>query len=192
LTTTTPPAGGLRCAVFLDRDGVLNEVTIRDGIPVPPPSADAMELIEGVEEACARLRELGFVLVVITNQPDIARGAQTRDEVDRMHALLRRRLPLDEIIVCPHDDRDGCACRKPKPGMILDAAGRLGLDLDRSFSVGDRWRDVEAAQRAGVRSIFVERHYGQRPAVDADAVAASLLGALPYIEFHAEKGVSSE
>src|SRR6185369_13960201 len=113
-----------RPAVFLDRDGVLNEVTVRDGTPVPPPSLAELRLIEGVPEACARLRELGYALVVITNQPDIARGTQTQDEVDRMHSFLRDRLPLDEVVVCPHDDRDGCACRKPKPGMILDAASR--------------------------------------------------------------------
>jgi D-glycero-D-manno-heptose 1,7-bisphosphate phosphatase len=139
-------------------------------------------LIAGVPEACSRLRELGYTLVVVTNQPDIARGTQTRAEVDRMHAFLRQRLPLDEIVVCPHDDVDGCECRKPKPGMILDAANRLNLDLRLSFGVGDRWRDVEAAQRAGVPAIYIERHYGERSAVGAQVVVGSLIEALPYIE----------
>ena len=67
-----------------------------------------------------------------------------------MHRRLRAELPLDDVVVCPHDDADGCGCRKPRPGMILDAARRLELDLDRSVAVGDRWRDIEAAHRAGV------------------------------------------
>lgn len=173
-------------AVFLDRDGVLNEVTVRpDGVPVPPRALAGFRLIDGVVEACARLTDLGYRLVVITNQPDVARGTQTRAEVDRMHEYLRSLLPLDEIVVCAHDDIDGCPCRKPKPGMILDAAGRLGLDLAASFAVGDRWRDVEAGQRAGVRTIYIERHYGERaPVSPPDAVASSLLDAVPYIEQH--------
>jgi D-glycero-D-manno-heptose 1,7-bisphosphate phosphatase len=173
----------LRSAVFLDRDGVLNDVHVRDdGIPVPPSSVEKMRLLPGVPEACRRLRELGYVLVVVTNQPDIARGKQSRAEVDRMHDFLRERLPLDEIVVCPHDDADGCACRKPKPGMLLDAAARLGLDIPRSFCVGDRWRDIEAARAAGVAAIYVERDYGERKAVGAAAVVPSLSDAVPFIE----------
>jgi D-glycero-D-manno-heptose 1,7-bisphosphate phosphatase len=171
-----------RPAVFLDRDGVLNEVSMRDGTPIPPPSAAELRIIDGVPEACARLRDLGFVLVVVTNQPDIARGTQTTDEVDRMHASLRQRLALDDIVVCPHDDADECHCRKPKPGMFLDAARRLNLDLRLSIGVGDRWRDVEAARNAGVPAIYIQRGYGERPAVGAVATAASLLEALPFIE----------
>jgi D-glycero-D-manno-heptose 1,7-bisphosphate phosphatase len=180
----------LRSAVFLDRDGVLNEVQVRDGTPVPPPTADELRLLPGVAGACERLRELGYVLVVVTNQPDIARGTQTRDEVERMHAVLRAALPLDDIVVCPHDDADGCECRKPKPGMLLSAAERLGLDLSRSFSVGDRWRDVEAARRAGVRAIYVNRQYGEREAVGAHAVVPSLPDAVPLIESERVQGES--
>ncbi|GAA3199044.1 transaldolase [Dactylosporangium siamense] len=184
MTTPTTPAASLRPAVFLDRDGVLNDVQIRDGVPVPPPNVGEMRLLPGVVEACTRLHELGYVLVVVTNQPDIARGTQSRAEVDRMHAFLQERLPLDKIVVCPHDDADGCTCRKPRPGMIVETAQRLGLDLSRSFCVGDRWRDIEAAQRAGVTAIYVERNYGERKAVGADAVVPSLLDAIPFIESH--------
>jgi len=173
---------GPRAAVFLDRDGVLNEVEVRDGIPHPPARADDLFLLPGVVEACHRLRDLGFALVVVTNQPDIARGAQTRDEVDRMHDVLRRRLPLDDIVVCAHDDADDCKCRKPRPGMILDAAERLGLDLAASVCVGDRWRDIEAGKRAGVMAIFVDRGYGERRPTDADAVVVSLPDAVQLIE----------
>ena len=167
---------------------MLNEVELRDGIPHPPAGVEQLRLLPGVVEACHRLRDLGFVLVVVTNQPDIARGKQTRDEVDRMHDVLRGRLPLDEIVVCAHDDVDDCPCRKPRPGMILDAAERLDLDLAASVCVGDRWRDVEAAKRAGVTAIFVDRGYGERRPTDADAVVASLPDAVEFIESHRVRG----
>jgi D-glycero-D-manno-heptose 1,7-bisphosphate phosphatase len=175
-------------AVFLDRDGVLNEVEVRDGTPHPPADIEQLCLLPGVVEACHRLRDLGFALVVVTNQPDIARGKQTRDEVDRMHDILRGRLPLDEIVVCAHDDADDCTCRKPRPGMILDAAARLDLDLAESFCVGDRWRDVESAKRAGVTAIFVDRGYGERRPTDPDAVVASLPDAVEFIESYCVQG----
>ena len=179
---------GTRAAVFLDRDGVLNEVELRDGIPHPPAGVERLRLLPGVAETCHRLRDRGFALVVVTNQPDIARGRQTRDEVDRMHDALRGQLPLDEIVVCAHDDADDCQCRKPRPGMILDAAARLGLDLAASICVGDRWRDVEAAKRAGVAAVFVDRGYGERRPAGADAVVASLPDAVGFIESHAIQG----
>lgn len=182
------PVTGTRAAVFLDRDGVLNEVDVRNGTPHPPAAVEQLRLLPGVVEACHRLRDLGFVLIVVTNQPDIARGKQTRDEVDRMHEVLRSRLSLDEIVVCAHDDVDDCACRKPRPGMILNAAGRLDLDLAASVCVGDRWRDVEAAKRAGVTAIFVDRGYGERRPTDADAVVASLPDAIGFIESHRVQG----
>jgi D-glycero-D-manno-heptose 1,7-bisphosphate phosphatase len=177
-----------RAAVFLDRDGVLNEVDVRNGTPHPPSGVEQFRLLPGVVEACHRLRDLGFALVVVTNQPDIARGTQTREEVDQMHDLLRRRLPLDEVVVCAHDDVDDCPCRKPRPGMILDAASRLDLDLARSVCVGDRWRDVEAGRRAGVRAIFVDRGYGERRPTDPDAIVANLAGAVKVIESQGVKG----
>jgi D-glycero-D-manno-heptose 1,7-bisphosphate phosphatase len=182
------PVTSTRAAVFLDRDGVLNEVDVRDGTPHPPSATEDLRLLPGVVEACHRLRDLGLVLVVVTNQPDVARGQQTREEVDRMHDALRARLPLDEIVVCAHDDADDCPCRKPRPGMMLDAAERLGLDLATSFFVGDRWRDVEAGKRAGVMAIFVDRGYGERRPTDPDAVASSLPDAVKVIESQCVKG----
>ena len=182
------PAIGTRAAVFLDRDGVLNEVDVRDGTPHPPSGVEHLRVLPGVVEACYRLRELGFALVVVTNQPDIARGKQTRDEVDRLHDVLRARLPLDDIVVCAHDDADDCPCRKPRPGMILDAAARLDLDLAESVCVGDRWRDVEAGKRAGVMAIFVDRGYGERRPTGADAVVASLPAAVEVIQSQRVKG----
>lgn len=170
-----------RPAVFLDRDGVLIEAFVRDGMPEPPRTLAEFRVLPGVAEACSGLRQAGFVLVVVTNQPDIARGTRDRAEVDKINERLRRLVPLDEVCVCPHDDADGCACRKPRPGMLLDAAGRLGLDLARSVSVGDRWRDIEAALRAGVTAIHVDRHYDERPPVGAHVVVADLPEAAAWI-----------
>jgi D-glycero-D-manno-heptose 1,7-bisphosphate phosphatase len=182
------PVGGSRAAVFLDRDGVLNEVELRNGRPHPPSRMEQFRLLPGVVEACHRLRDLGFALIVVTNQPDIARGVQTREEVDQIHDVLLRQLPLDEIVVCAHDDAHDCSCRKPRPGMILDAALRLELDLAESFCVGDRWRDIEAGKRAGVVAIFVDRGYGERRPTDPDAVVANLPEAVKVIESQRIRG----
>lgn len=181
--TPSQVAGDLgdRAAVFLDRDGVLVESFIRDGVPTPPRSMAEFRILPGVAEACADLRRLGYFLIVVTNQPDIARGTQTRAEVDRMHERLRSLVPLDEIYVCPHDDPDGCLCRKPQPGMLVNAAERMGLDLAQCASVGDRWRDVEAAQRAGVTPIYVDRHYPEPTPVGQHIAVADLPEAAAWI-----------
>jgi D-glycero-D-manno-heptose 1,7-bisphosphate phosphatase len=144
-----------RAAVFLDRDGVLNRPAYRDGVPIPPNSLDEFELLPGVREAAHRLRSAGYLLVVVTNQPDIARGTQDVAVVDAMNALVQRELEVDAILVCPHDDVDKCDCRKPKPGLLLEAAERFNIDRDRSFMVGDRWKDVAAGRAAGCRTIQV-------------------------------------
>ena len=145
-----------RRAVFLDRDGVLNRPLQRDGKPYAPSRAEDLELLDGVVEACAALREAGFALVVVTNQPEVARGTLDPAELDVMHDSLRARLGLAQVRVCPHDDADGCHCRKPKPGMVVDAAAELDLDAAASYLVGDRWRDVDAAHAAGCTAVFVD------------------------------------
>jgi D-glycero-D-manno-heptose 1,7-bisphosphate phosphatase len=150
-----------RRAVFLDRDGVLNRAFVEDGLPVPPRSLDRLDLLAGVVEACTAFAEAGLALVVVTNQPDVARGALDPAVLDAMHQRLREELPLDDIVVCPHDGKEGCWCRKPRPGMILDAARRLDLDLDHSVAVGDRWRDIDSAHRAGVASVWIDWGHGE-------------------------------
>jgi D-glycero-D-manno-heptose 1,7-bisphosphate phosphatase len=145
-----------RAAVFLDRDGVLNRTFVRDNVSHPPDSLDQLELLPGVVEATRRLVEADFVLVVVTNQPDVARGTQTRARVEEMNDYLRGVLPLLDVVTCYHDSGDGCHCRKPRPGMLCEAARRWGLDLPRSFMVGDRWSDVAAGQAAGCVSLLVD------------------------------------
>lgn len=163
-----------RRAVFLDRDGVVVRALVSDGLPGSASTFEELEILPDVEDACFALKEAGFALVVVTNQPEIARGTLDPETVARQNDALRDALPLDEVLVCPHDDADGCECRKPKPGMLLDAASRLELDLAASFMIGDRWRDVGAGRAAGCRVVFVDHGYDERPGAEPDAVASSL------------------
>jgi D-glycero-D-manno-heptose 1,7-bisphosphate phosphatase len=178
---TRPVLAG-RAAVFLDRDGVLNQPRVRHGRPHPPASLEEFELYPETAAACRRLHSLGFVLVVVTNQPDVARGRLDADVVDAIHRELRRRVPIDGLYVCLHDDADGCGCRKPAPGMLVAAAADLGIDLGRSVMVGDRWRDVEAGRRAGCRTVHIDRGYREQLPEGADAVAPNLSEAVRWIE----------
>jgi D-glycero-D-manno-heptose 1,7-bisphosphate phosphatase len=171
-----------RSAVFLDRDGVLNRPIIRHGRPHPPRSVEQFELYPEATTACRRLHELGFALVVVTNQPDVARGKLDAEVVNAIHRELRRKLLLDGLYVCLHDDADGCGCRKPAPGLLIAAALDLGLDLRQSVMVGDRWRDVEAGHRAGCRTVHIDRGYREQPPEGADVVAPSLAEAVRWIE----------
>jgi transaldolase len=168
-------------AVFLDRDGVVVRAWVRDGRPFPPADLREMEILPGVESALQRLRAAGFRLIVVTNQPDVARGTQSRAAVEAMNQRLLSQLPLDEIRVCYHDDRDGCDCRKPKPGLLTDAAREASIDLAQSFMVGDRWRDIEAGQRAGCRTVFIDYGYKEQQPERGDAVVASLAEAAQWI-----------
>ena len=167
-------------AVFLDRDGVINGVTVRGGKPHPPDTIDELEVLAGVPDALLRLRGAGFRLIVVTNQPDVARGTQTREAVEAMHARLRAELAVDEVVACYHDG-DACDCRKPKPGALISAAQRHGVELERSFMVGDRWRDIEAGQRAGCRCLFVDHGYAEQQPAGSFVRVPSLAAAATWI-----------
>ncbi|HML07313.1 MAG TPA: HAD family hydrolase [Xanthobacteraceae bacterium] len=168
-------------AVFLDRDGVINANLERNGRPVAPTSLAEFRILPGVEDAARRLKDAGFLLVIVTNQPDVADGLTSRATVEAMHEEIMRRLPIDDIMVCFHADRDNCSCRKPKPGMILEAAARHGIDLTASYLVGDRWRDVRAGRAAGCRTIFVDYGYLQDQPAQPDKVLRSLKEAADFI-----------
>lgn len=170
-----------RRAVFLDRDGVINRPVIRDGKPYPPARIEELVILPGVREALIRLRDEGFQLVVVTNQPDVARGTLRPEVVEAMHAQLAAKLPIDEFKVCAHDDRDGCACRKPNPGLLEAAAEERGLSLAASFMVGDRWRDVEAGRRAGCVTIFIDWGHDEPRPENPDAIVKSLPDAVDWI-----------
>jgi D-glycero-D-manno-heptose 1,7-bisphosphate phosphatase len=171
----------LRPAVFLDRDGVLNRTFVRNGVTHPPAHLAEFEFLPGVAEAVAQLSKVGFSLVVVTNQPDVARGLTTRASVEEMNDRIRRELPVLEVLSCYHDSADGCGCRKPKPGLLLNAARRWRLDPARSFMVGDRWSDIAAGQAAGCRSLLVETPYSGRERCLPDHTVADLAEAAAWI-----------
>lgn len=169
----------MRSAVFLDRDGVLNPLVESDGGLRSPRVRTEFTLDAGAPEPVRRLRRAGFLVFVVTNQPDVARGRLPRSELAAMNAELRARLRVDDLRVCPHDDGDRCACRKPRPGMLRVLARRWGVDLAASYMVGDTWKDVAAGRAAGCRTVLIRRRYNA--GVEADETVASLADAADRI-----------
>jgi D-glycero-D-manno-heptose 1,7-bisphosphate phosphatase len=168
-------------AVFLDRDGVICRAVVRDGRAYPPAGVEDLEVLPGVAAALQRLKTAGYLLIVVTNQPDVARGTQSRAVVEAIHTRLASVLPIDEFHACYHDDDDACACRKPRPGLILDSARAHGVDLHASVMVGDRWRDIEAGERAGCATVFLDQGYAERKPENPDVILASLPEAAEWI-----------
>lgn len=177
---TAHPATG-RPGVFLDRDGVLNRATVRAGLPFPPSTVADLEILPGADTACDEFRRAGLAVVVVTNQPDVARGTTTREAVDEINAAVRARVAVDDLVVCFHDDADHCGCRKPAPGLLLEAADRWSVDLTRSVMVGDRWGDIEAGRRAGCSTVWIDNGYTERRPAAHDATMQSLSEAVPWI-----------
>lgn len=170
----------MRRAVFLDRDGVINRAIVRAGELSSPASVAEFHVLPGVPDALQQLRRAGYLLVVVTNQPEVARGRTSRDAVDAIHERLQATLPVDEVRACYHDDADGCACRKPSPGMLYAAAVARGIRLRDSYMVGDRWRDIAAGRQAGCTTILLP---GPREAtaVEPHATAGDLCQAAAWI-----------
>jgi D-glycero-D-manno-heptose 1,7-bisphosphate phosphatase len=171
----------LRRAVFLDRDGVINRAIVRNGKPYPPATLDELEILTGVPEALHALKAAGFLLIGVTNQPDVVRGTQRREVVEAINAALISALPLDEILVCYHDDQDGCECRKPLPGLLIQAAFKYAVHLPSSFMVGDRWKDIEAGRRAGCTTVLIDCDYAEQISSPPDHRVHSLLEATAWI-----------
>jgi D-glycero-D-manno-heptose 1,7-bisphosphate phosphatase len=144
-------------------------------------SVDEVEILPGVLEACEKLRRRKYLLIVVTNQPNVARGIQERGSIEAIHGFLRGYLPLDDIRTCYHEDGDSCECRKPKPGLVLAAATDWNIELRQSFMVGDRWRDIEAGRRAGCKTVLINYHYAEQHPSEADFEANSLAAAADWI-----------
>jgi D-glycero-D-manno-heptose 1,7-bisphosphate phosphatase len=153
----------MKRAVFLDRDGVLNRSVLVDGVPKPPSRVEDIEIIDGACEAIQTFKDNDFVPVVVTNQPDVARGLISVVQAKVINDCIRLSTNLEHFYTCFHDDGDFCSCRKPLPGLIYRAALDLGLDISESFLVGDRWRDIEAGQAAGCDSFFIDYSYPEKP-----------------------------
>jgi D-glycero-D-manno-heptose 1,7-bisphosphate phosphatase len=146
----------MKTAVFIERDGVLNVVRVERQQPVTPLTLDEFKVKEEAVGLLAKLKELGFLIIATTNQPGLTRGYQSRRELERMHDFLRQQLPLDDIVVCPHDETDRCPCRKPKPGLLVEASFKYHLDLDHSYVISDKWQDADAGRTAGCTTLLIE------------------------------------
>ena len=171
-------------AVFLDRDGVLNRPVVRDGLPYPPDTVEEFDLYEDVSAGCVRLKQAGFLLIVATNQPDVGRGTQSREQVEAIHATMQAALPqIDRVEVCydPGGSAGATTRRKPGPGMLLDAADALGVTLSQSFMIGDRWRDVDCGHAAGCRTVFIDRGYREALRQTPDRTVGSFNEAVEVI-----------
>jgi len=171
----------MRRAVFLDRDGVINRAIVFDGKPYPPATLEQLEILPGVSEALEELRAANYLLIVVTNQPDVARGTAKKEDVERINSILSSQLPIDKFLTCYHDCGDGCDCRKPLPGSLLKAAKEHQIDLSKSFMVGDRWRDIEAGQSAGCKTFFINYRYTEQKPDAPDFIVSSLLEAKKII-----------
>lgn len=169
--------------VFLDRDGVINRALEREAKPYPPRTLEEFEILPEVPSACAKLKAVGFLLVVATNQPDVGRGTLDKPVVEGIHAHMMARLPIDRVEVCYHpgQGQSHCDCRKPKPGMLVQAARELNADLAQSWMVGDRWRDVDCGHAAGCKTIFIDRGYAEELRQQPDFRAKNLLEAADII-----------
>ena len=171
-----------RRAFFLDRDGVLNGITVdAAGVPHPPASADVCEILPGVSEACEILRAAGYLLICVTNQPDVARGAASVSQIERINDFLKQSLRLDALYVCWHDNADRCDCRKPLPGLLNQAASEYKIRLSASFMIGDRWSDVAAGTAAGCGTFLIPASYSKAEKCSPDWVVPSLLEAAKIV-----------
>jgi len=165
-------------AAFLDRDGVINKNIIINGAPCPPEESEQVEILDGVVEAIVLLKAHGYTSIVITNQPDVARGKTTLREVTKINIKIKELTKIDNFYVCVHDDVHNCECRKPKPGLIMRATKDLNIDLKSSFLIGDRWRDIQAGQNCGLNSYFIDHNYMESPPVQPFKRVKSLLEAV--------------
>jgi D-glycero-D-manno-heptose 1,7-bisphosphate phosphatase len=148
-------------AIFLDRDGVLNRAIVRDRKPYPPDSVTQVEIIPGAVHSMGLLEKAGYLLIGITNQPDVARGTQKKEIVEEINACILNALPVREIFTCYHDNLDNCNCRKPKPGLILQAAKKYNVQMNGSWMIGDRWKDIAAGKVTGLKTVFIDYHYDE-------------------------------
>jgi D-glycero-D-manno-heptose 1,7-bisphosphate phosphatase len=174
-------AGSLARAIFLDRDGVLIRTDIREGRPYAIRKNADLEYLPGAREAVQLARELGFLTIVVTNQPDVARGLADRAEVDAMHAQLIETLRVDDVQACFEVESPDSRRYKPRPGMLLDAAEKFGIDLGESYLIGDRWRDIDAGKAAGCFSIFIDCGYSEELRQTPDAIVPDIIAAMELV-----------
>ncbi len=171
----------MKRALFLDRDGVINASITINGKPFPPKNIDELVILPKVAESLKLLHEQNFILIVITNQPDVARNTISKETVEDINKYLMAKLCLDKIYTCFHDDSDNCECRKPKIGSFLRAAKSYNIDLSASYMIGDRWKDIEAGKKAGCKTFFIDYGYNEKKPFDYDYSVKSLYNASQII-----------
>lgn len=175
------PSGKRQPVVFLDRDGVLNQSLVREGKPYSPRKIEDVVILEGAKEAVSLLHENGFVTVVITNQPDVARGDLSSNLLSEINNSISKEVGVELFYSCEHDDQDNCECRKPNIGLFKKAIQELDLDASNSFMVGDRWKDIEAGQRAGCTCFFIDNNYSEKRPTPPFYTVTSVLEAAKII-----------
>jgi len=169
-----------RKAVFLDRDGVINEVIFRvNDKPIAPWSFKEFKLCDGITEPLRELKNSGYLLFVVSNQPDISKGLVTSEVVERMNDIIVSQFPIEKVVFCSHEDIHNCSCRKPKPGMIIELAYEYEIDLNLSFMIGDNWKDINAGEAAGCSTVLIQKAYNKN--VKADFYIQSLAEATDII-----------
>jgi len=156
----------MKKAIFLDRDGVINKAILKEGKPFSPRRFEEFKLFDGIREVLEKFKKKDFLNIIVTNQPDIARGLIERETLEKMHKFIKENLPIDDIFVCPHDDIANCHCRKPKPGMLLEAAKKWDINLNESFIIGDSWKDIEAGKAVGCATILLDNLYNKEAEPD--------------------------
>ena len=171
----------MKRAVFLDRDGVINKAIVLNGKPYAPIEICDLEVLPGTYSALKKIQDHGLLTIVVTNQPDVANGKASKDKVESINNYLLHNLPINDIRVCFHNDNDKCLCRKPLPGLIIDAAADYNVDLGNSFMVGDRWRDIDAGSAAGCTTYFIDYGYQEEQSKNANYTVACLEEAVENI-----------
>ena len=168
-------------AIFLDRDGVINEVVFHESDkPSSPWTFSEFKLLPGIKEPLEEFKKMGFLLFIISNQPDISRGFIEKGITEKISKIIYDNFPIKEILICPHDDHHYCNCRKPKPGMIFELSKKYDIDIKKSFLIGDNWKDTEAGQKAGCKTIIINTKYNKT--IDADYRTENLSTAVKLIK----------
>ena len=170
-------------AIFLDRDGIINKAIVKNGLPYPPGDNDEFEFCNNIEELIIYLKKLGYMIFVVTNQPDVKRGNTSKDLVEEFNNKIKKKFPqISEILVCFHDDSDNCKCRKPLPGMVLELAKKYSINLPKSYFIGDRYKDIECGINSGCKTIFIDMGYLEALTYKPTVIMQSLLEVILYFK----------
>lgn len=176
----------MNSAIFLDRDGVINYSIMHDNKPYAPLNLSELKIIPEIKFVIDFFKQKKFKVFVITNQPDVARGKVSKDEVEKINESIQSQLSIDEIFTCYHDNQDQCECRKPKPGAFMTLSQKYNIDLTKSIMVGDRAKDIEAAKNANCPSVFIDYGYNELKPTDQNYTVDCVDGLLTCLEKHFE------